>query len=92
MKNTHVVKKRPKVPVKDRTASDVKRLDHRSSPVIKRISSENTSQVIIKGDTVALKRRKMRVSETIDLSDPRAKQLLSEWFPVEDPEELEEVA
>ena len=88
--------KRPELPAKESRALVVKPLDPKSNMVLKRESTEKSSQIIIKGDVVALKRRQSKTAETIDLlnpGSPGAEQAWAEWFKIdEELKELEEVA
>jgi len=95
MKNKLALK-RPGSPAKELQASVVKKLEPKSNTVLTRVSSENSSEIITKGDIVVLKRRQSRVAEKIDMMNPEspgAEEAWKTWIDIDDElKELEEVA
>lgn len=78
---------------KEVQADVVNELRPSSPTVIKTTKSEDSCQVIVKGKTVALRRRILRISETVDFIDTDAENLLRSYFKIDDDiGDLEEVA
>jgi len=92
----HQLSKRPDSPAKESQASVVKKLEPNSNTVLKRVSSNKSSEIVIKDQVVTLKRRQSRVAETIDVLNPGgpgAENAWAKWFEIDDElKELEEVA
>lgn len=87
---------RPGSPAKELQASVVKKLEPNSSMILEKESTENSTQITIKGDIVLLKSRQTRIAAKLNVLNPDgpgAQRAWKEWFEIDNElQELEEVA
>lgn len=95
MKNNIIALRGPKALAVPKEIPE-KGLEPKTNKTVTMVLTEKSSQIIIKGDVVALKRRQLKISEKIDLlnpGSPGAKEAWDNWFKLDDElQELEEVA
>lgn len=77
MTHSKEVKQRPEPPTEESRALVVQKLEPNSNTVFKRVSTERSSEIIIKGNLTVLKRRQSRVLETTHV-------LGDEWTDIQD--------